>query len=88
MAEGLDELYRALSEYLGLKKRLEDILRRYEASTPEEVEARLRRGELPVGRSFEEYRRIYDDLADAIAIQHELSMLEERMRRMLKPPQC
>ncbi len=83
---GSDELFKALSEYLGLKRRLEDILRQYEASSPEDIEAKLRRGELPREKSFEGYRRVYEDLADAIAIQHELAKLEERVERMLKHP--
>ena len=86
LLEGSDELFKALSEYLGLKRRLEDILRQYEASSPEDIEAKLRRGELPREKSFEGYRRVYEDLADAIAIQHELAKLEERMERMLKQP--
>jgi len=86
LLEGSDELFKALSEYLGLKRRLEDILRQYGASSPEDIEAKLRRGELPKEKSFEGYRRVYEDLADAIAIQHELAKLEERMERMLKQP--
>lgn len=84
-AEGRDdELYKAVSEYLGLRRRLESILERYGSPSPEEVEARLRRGELPREKSFEGYRRLYEDLADAVAIQREMSLLEERLSWLLE----
>jgi hypothetical protein len=84
VGELTDDLYRVVSEYLGLKRRLEDILERYEASSAEDVEAKIRRGELPRERSYEGYRRVYEDRAEAIAIQHEMATLEERMEKMVK----
>ncbi|MCX8205111.1 MAG: hypothetical protein N3H31_05620 [Candidatus Nezhaarchaeota archaeon] len=79
-----DELYRLVSEYLGLKGRLKALLNQYESSSIEEVEAKVRRGELPRDKSFEGYRRVYEDLADAVAIQRELSLLEEKIGDLFK----
>ncbi|RLF14311.1 MAG: hypothetical protein DRJ97_06495 [Thermoprotei archaeon] len=80
----MDELFKALSEYFGLKRRLEDILKAYSAESPEDIERKLRRGEIPERKTFEGYRKVYEDLADAISIQHELALLERRMERLLE----
>ncbi|MEM4700215.1 MAG: hypothetical protein QXT74_04615 [Candidatus Nezhaarchaeales archaeon] len=79
-----DELYRAVSEYLGLRLRLKAILDQYGSRSPEEVEAKVRRGELPREKSYEGYRRVYEDLADAVAIQRELALIEERVGWLLE----
>ncbi|PCN50285.1 hypothetical protein B6U99_05230 [Candidatus Geothermarchaeota archaeon ex4572_27] len=80
----MDELFKALSEYMGLRRRLQDILKAYSAQSPEDIEAKLRRGEIPEEKTFEGYRRVYEDLADAISIQHELMVLERRIERLVE----
>ncbi|RLF10539.1 MAG: hypothetical protein DRJ98_05865 [Thermoprotei archaeon] len=80
----LDELLKVLSEYLGLKKRLEDLLKAYGASGPEDIELKIRRGELPKNKNYEGYRKVYEDLAEAFSIQYELMTLEKKLEKMVE----
>ncbi len=67
----------AVNELIEQKRKLKELLEKYGVSTPEEIEEKIRKGELPEHPAYEDY-------LSAIAYEKNISELKAHTRKVIE----